>query len=63
MKRLSVLTFAAMAVMATPAVAEPGSQASDQSTRFRPSRASSDEPPTQVERRGFSFPVDRISRS
>jgi hypothetical protein len=55
MERLSVLTFAALAGIAAPAVAEPG--------REEPINSLSSisriigEPPTQVERRGFSFPV------
>lgn len=55
MARLSVLTFAATVVMTTPAAAEPDSQASANSISSI-SRIIG-EPPTRVERRGFSFPV------
>ena len=55
MTRLSVLTFAAMAVTTAPAAAEPGGQESTNSLSSI-SRIIG-EPPTQVERRGFSFPV------
>jgi len=55
MARLSVLTFAAIAVTAAPAAAEPESQNSINSLSSI-SRIIG-EPPTSVERRGFSFPV------
>lgn len=55
MTRLSVLAFAATTAIALPALAQPGSQEVTNSlssiTRIV------GEPPTQVERRGFSFPV------
>jgi len=55
MARLSVLTFAALAVTAAPAVAEPGSE--DPINALSSISRIIGEPPTQVERRGFSFPV------
>ena len=55
MARLSVLTLAAMAVTAAPAAAQPDSQTSVDSLSSI-SRIIG-EPPTSVERRGFSFPV------
>lgn len=55
MTRLSVLAFVPIAVMATPAAAEPDSEASANSLSSI-SRIIG-EPPTPVERRGFSFPV------
>ena len=55
MTRMSVLAFAATAVMTTPAAAEPDSRAPANSLSSI-SRIIG-EPPTPVERRGFSFPV------
>jgi hypothetical protein len=55
MKRLSVLTFAALAVTAAPAVAQPGGQ--DPTNSLSSISRIIGEPPTRVERRGFSFPV------
>jgi len=55
MTRLSVLAFVPIAVMATPAAAEPDGEASA-NTLSSISRIIG-EPPAQVERRGFSFPV------
>ena len=55
MARLSVLTCAALAVTAAPAAAEPGVPEST-NTLSSISRIIG-EPPTPVERRGFSFPV------
>ena len=55
MARLRVLAFAAAVISTAPAAAEPSSQSS-------PNAISSvsrivGEPPAQIERRGFSFPV------
>ena len=55
MVRLSVLAFATLALTAAPAVAEPGSQ--DSANTLSSISRIIGEPPTQVERRGFSFPV------
>ena len=55
MTRLSVLAFAAAVVMTTPAAAQFDSQAPTNSLSSI-SRIIG-EPPTPVERRGFSFPV------
>ena len=55
MTRLSVLAFAATVVMTTPAAAQLDSQAPTNSLSSI-SRIIG-EPPTPVERRGFSFPI------
>lgn len=55
MTRLSVLTFAALAVTAAPAVAQPGGL--DPTNSLASISRIIGEPPTPVERRGFSFPV------
>jgi hypothetical protein len=55
MGRLSVLAYAALAVTGAPAVAQPGSQ--DPTNSLSSISRIIGEPPTQVERRGFSFPV------
>jgi hypothetical protein len=55
MARLRVLTFAATVMMTVPVAAEPAGQAS---TNAIPSLSRMvGEPPAQVERRGFSFPI------
>jgi hypothetical protein len=56
MTRLSVLTLAATMVFAAPAVADPGSSQDSTNSLSSISRIIG-EPPTPVERRGFSFPV------
>lgn len=55
MTRLSVLAFAALAATTAPAAAEPGGQ--DTTNSLSAISRIIGEPPTQVERRGFSFPV------
>jgi hypothetical protein len=55
MTRLSVLAFAAIAVVTMPASAEPGGV--DPSNSLSSISRIIGEPPTPIERRGFSFPV------
>ena len=55
MTRLSVLTFAVIAVTSAPAVAEPGIP--DSTNSLSAISRIIGEPPTPVDRRGFSFPV------
>jgi hypothetical protein len=56
MTRLSVLAFATTVVFAAPAPADPGDSQEPTSSLSSISRIIG-EPPTPVERRGFSFPV------
>jgi hypothetical protein len=55
MTRLGVLAFAATVVVTTPVAAEPDSK--PPSNSFSSISRIIGEPPTPVERRGFSFPV------
>jgi hypothetical protein len=55
MTRLSVLAFAATVIATAPAVAEPVDQ--DSTNSLSSISRIIGEPPTSVERRGFSFPV------
>lgn len=55
MTRLSVLALAAVSITAAPAIAEPGG--TDSTRSLSSISRIIGEPPTQVERRGFSFPV------
>lgn len=55
MTRLSVLAFAATVITTAPAVAEPVDQ--DSTNSLSSISRIIGEPPTPVERRGFSFPV------